>query len=116
MPFESVPVAGIAISVGTIYLEIQDACQSLKEFDEMKAALGLNDNITETDQSYCALTKDDLMRLITNRASEFEACISQNDFKINSNVEDLMTCLPEQVEELSIPEFDKFEKPADAEL
>lgn len=116
MPFESVPVAGIAITVGTIYLEIQDACQSLKEFDEMKATLGLIDNITETDQSYCALTKDDLMRLITNRASEFEACISQNDFKTDSNVEDLMTCLPEQVEELSIPEFDKFEKPADAEL
>ena len=116
MPFESVPVAGIAITVGTIYLEIQDACQSLKEFDEMKFSLGFDENTTETDTSYCALNKDDLVRLITNRTTDFEACILQNDLETDSDVEDLMICLPEQIEAQSIPEFDTFEKPAPPEL
>jgi len=116
MPFESVPVAGIVITVGTIYLEIQDACQSVKEFDKMKSSLGLESENTETDQSYCALTKDDLMRLITNRTNDFETCISQNDISGKVEIDELMDCLPEEVDELSIPDFDKFEKPAEAEL
>ena len=116
MPFESVPVAGIAITVGTIYLEIQDACQSLKEFDEMKSSLGLDSDNSETDQSYCSLTKDDLMRLITDRTNDFETCIAQNGLSKTTKVAELMDCLPTEVDKLSIPEFDVFEKPAEAEL
>lgn len=116
MPFESVPVAGIAITVGTIYLEIQDACQSLKEFDEMKSSLKLDYGDTETDKSYCALTKDDLMRLITNRTNDFETCISQNGISGKVEIDELMDCLPQEIDALSIPDFDKFEKPAEAEL
>ena len=116
MPFESVPVAGIAITVGTIYLEIQDACQSLKEFDEMKSSLGLDSDNSETDQSYCALTKDDLMRLITDRTNDFETCLSKNGISEKAEINELMDCLPQEVDKLSIPNFDKFDKPAEAKL
>jgi predicted nucleic acid-binding Zn-ribbon protein len=116
MPFESVPVAGIAITVGTIYLEIQDACQSVKEFDEMKLSLGLDPENTETDQSYCALTKDDLIRLITNRTSDFEICVSQNGISKKAEINELMDCLPQKIDKLSLPDFDKFNKPAEAGL
>ena len=116
MPFESVPVAGIAITVGTIYLEIQDACQSLKEFDEMKSSLGLDSDNSKTDQSYCALTKDDLMRLITDRTNDLETCLSQNGILEKAEINELMDCLPQEVDKLSIPDFDKFDKPAEAKL
>jgi len=82
----------------------------------MKSSLGFDENTTETDTSYCALNKDDLVRLITNRTTDFEACILQNDLETDSDVEDLMICLPEQIEAQSIPEFDTFEKPAPPEL
>ena len=116
MPFESVPVAGIAITVGTIYLEIQDACTSLNEFNKMTASLGLDGDSANNEEAFCSLTRDDLTRLITNRSDDFEECIFQNDFENQSNIEEMMDCLPDEIEKLSIPEFDEFEMPAPAEL
>lgn len=116
MPFESVPVAGVAITVGTIYLEIQDACQTLKEFEEMKSSLGLDTDIDKTDRSYCSLTKDDLSRLIANRSSDFEECVSVNSLSEKTDISEITDCLPDQVGELSIPEFEEFDKPSKAEL
>lgn len=116
MPFESVPVAGVAITVGTIYLEIQDACQTLKEFEEMKSSLGLDTDIDKTDRSYCSLTKDDLSRLIANRSSDFEECVSVNSLSEKTDISEITDCLPDQVGELSIPEFEEFDKPSEAEL
>lgn len=116
MPFESVPIAGVAVTVGTIYLEIQDACQSLKEFEEMKSSLGLDTDINKTDRSYCSLTKDDLSRLIANRSSDFEECVSVNSLSEKTDISEITDCLPDQIGELSIPEFEEFDKPSEAEL
>ena len=82
----------------------------------MKSSLGLDSDNSETDQSYCALTKDDLMRLITDRTNDLETCLSQNGILEKAEINELMDCLPQEVDKLSIPDFDKFDIPAEAKL
>jgi len=117
LPFESVPAVGIAVSVGTIYLEIQDACTTLAEFDDMTASLGVDQFDSSYDSSFCSFTKEDLMRIVFDRGEDFDKCVKQFDVNNPNNVEDLIkTCLPVEVEILSIPKVEKFIPPNDAKL
>jgi len=117
LPFESVPAVGIAVSVGTIYLEIQDACTTLAEFDDMTASLGVDQIDSSYDSSFCSFTKEDLMRIVLNKGDDFDKCVTQFDVNNPDNVEDLVkTCLPPEIEPISIPKGEKFDPPNDAKL
>lgn len=116
MPFESVPIAGVAITVGTIYLEIQDACTTLSEFDEMISKLELEEEGLEADKSFCSLSKDDLLRLMTNRTDDFEECIATKQSDMEKNVDAFMECLPAGIDDVGIPEPDVYEMPEQPEL
>lgn len=116
MPFESVPIAGVAITVGTIYLEIQDACTTLSEFDEMISKLELEEEGLEADKSFCSLSKDDLLRLMTNRTDDFEECIATKQSDMEKNVDAFMECLPAGIDDVGIPEPYVYEMPEQPEL
>lgn len=116
MPFESVPIAGVAITVGTIYLEIQDACTTMSEFDEMISKLELEGGNLEADKSFCSLSKDDLLRLMSNRTDDFEECISRKKSDMGTDVDAFMDCLPADIDDVSIPEPDIYEMPVQPEL
>ena len=116
MPFESVPVAGIAVTVGTIYLEIQDACATMEEFDELTAKLDLDGADEEVDKSFCSLSRDDLVRLTTGRTDDFEACIAREQSGAGSDVNTIMECLPEEIDDVGIPKREFFDMPKPAQL
>ena len=114
MPFESIPVAGIAITVGTIYLELRDACESLKDFDEMKATLGFED--PNPPKSFCSLTKEDLSRIISDKKNELEQCQAEVSNSSDVSLVDLVNCLPQEIEVPEISMEDDLEMPLEAEL
>lgn len=114
MPFESIPVAGVAITVGTIYLELRDACASLKDFDEMKATLGFED--PNPPESFCSITKEDLSRIISDKTIEFEQCAAGTSNSSGVDLEDLENCLPQEIEIPEISMEDDLKMPLEAEL
>lgn len=116
MPFESVPIAGVAITVGTIYLEIQDACTTMREFEGMISKLELEGEGLEADKSFCSLSKDDLLRFMSNRTDDYEECISRDQSDMGTNVDAFMDCLPADIDDVSVPEPDFYEMPEQPEL
>ena len=96
MPLESVPVAGIAVTVGLIYLEIQDACDTMGQFKELTSKLGIEDVNQKEDTSFCSFTKDELFKLASNEKKDFSKCWDQTKSLKNIEIVDLVECLPEK--------------------
>lgn len=116
MPFESIPIAGVAITVGTIYLEIQDACATIKEFDQMSSALGISNDSDSVDNSFCSLSKEDLWRLTTNRTDDFKSCIAPQENSSIIDIDAIMKCLPSEIEEPQVDQEKYFDMPEPAQL
>ena len=112
MPFESIPVAGIAITVGTIFLEIQDACTTMSEFNGLASKLGFGEQ--DEKKSFCTLSKDDLERLILDKQNTYEDCMGGNSSEIA--IDELFNCLPEKEDLPGISDPDDLDLPSRAEL
>ena len=103
MPAESIPIVGIAVTAGLVYLEIQDACATMTEFNDLTSKLDIDG--AEGEESFCSYTQEYLTSLIGNPKKEFQTCFdsikSKNDIESN----EWQNCLPEE------PNLNMFEDP-----
>jgi hypothetical protein len=92
MPIESVPVAGIAITVGLVYLEIQDACNTMKEFKELTSKIGGEGVQEEEEAWFCSLSKEDLYALISSEKIDYSKCWDQTKSPTDIDINELLEC------------------------
>jgi uncharacterized protein (DUF3084 family) len=88
MPAESIPVAGIGVTLTMMYLEIQDACSTLSDISDFTEEMGYEKDGGGAE--FCSLKQSDLKRLINKNKYNLEDCLSRVS---EDDYEGIQTCI-----------------------
>lgn len=88
MPAESIPVAGIGVTLTMMYLEIQDACSTLSDISDFTEEMGYEKDGGGAE--FCSLKQSDLKRLINKNKYNLEDCLSRVS---EGDYEGIQTCI-----------------------
>ena len=88
MPAESIPVAGIGVTLTMMYLEIQDACSTLSDISDFTEKMGYEKDSGGAE--FCSLKQSDLKRLINKNKYNLEDCLSRVS---EGDYEGIQTCI-----------------------
>jgi uncharacterized protein (DUF3084 family) len=88
MPAESIPVAGIGVTLTMMYLEIQDACSTLNDISDFTEEMGYEKDGGGAE--FCSLKQSDLKRLINKNKYNLEDCLSRVS---EDDYEGIQTCI-----------------------
>jgi hypothetical protein len=72
---QSIPVAGIGVTLTLMYLEIQDACSTLGDISDFTFEMGYEKHGGSAE--FCSLKQSDLKRLINKNKYNLKDCLSQ---------------------------------------
>ena len=75
MPAESIPIAGIGVTLTMMYLEIQDACSTLSDISDFTEEMGYEKSGGGAE--FCSLKQSDLKRLMNKNKYNLEDCLSR---------------------------------------
>jgi len=88
MPAESIPIAGIGVTLTMMYLEIQDACSTLSDISDFTEEMGYEKSGSGAE--FCSLKQSDLKRLMNKNKYNLEDCLSRVP---EGDYEGIQTCI-----------------------